>query len=55
MKLGEIVVHIGYYNFTKFHQNRMKIKKVLIIDSLMEVSSIKVPVLDETAVDKDPL
>ena len=44
-----------YYNFTKFIQNWMKNKKVWIIDCLMEVSSIKVPVLDETAVDKDPL
>ena len=26
-----ICVPGGYYNFTKFHQNRMKIKKVLII------------------------
>ena len=31
MKLGEVVVHIGYYNYTKFHQNRMKNKKVLLI------------------------
>ena len=31
-----------YYNFTKFHQNRMKNKNVFIIDRLMEVSSIKV-------------
>ena len=43
MKLGEIVVQIGYYNFTKFHQIRMKNKKVLFIDRLTEVSSIKVP------------
>ena len=27
MKLGEIVVHMGNYNFTKFHQNQMKNKK----------------------------
>ena len=33
----------GYYNFTKFHQNWMKNKKVLITDRLMEVSSVKVP------------
>ena len=26
MKLGEIVVHMGNYNFTKFHQNQMKNK-----------------------------
>ena len=31
MKLGEIVVHMGNYNFTKFQQNRMKNKKVLLI------------------------
>ena len=31
MELGEIVVHIGFYNFTKFHQNQMKNKKVLFI------------------------
>ena len=42
MKHGEVVVIRVYYNFTKFHQNRMKIKKNLIIDHLMEVSSIKV-------------
>ena len=32
-----------YYKFTKFHQIRMKNKKVLFIDRLTEVSSIKVP------------
>ena len=44
MKLGEVVVgtHV-YYNFTKFHQNWMKNKKVFIIDNLKEVSSVKVP------------
>ena len=31
MKLGEVVVHNGYYNFTKFDENRMKNKKVLLI------------------------
>ena len=32
MKLGEIVVlHMGNYNFTKFHQNQMKNQKVLLI------------------------
>ena len=31
MKLGEIVVPIMFYNFTKFHQNQMKNKKVLLI------------------------
>ena len=30
MKL-EIVVHMDNYNFTKFHQNQMKNKKVLLI------------------------
>ena len=33
MKLGEIVVHMDNYNFTKFHQNQMKNKKVLLIHS----------------------
>ena len=31
MKLGEIVVHMDNYNFTNFHQNQMKNKKVLLI------------------------
>ena len=31
MKHGEIVVHMDNYNFTKFHQNQMKNKKVLLI------------------------
>ena len=31
MKLGEIVVHMGNYNFTKFNQNQMKNKKILLI------------------------
>ena len=31
MKLGEILVHIGIFNFTKFHQNQTKNKKVLLI------------------------
>ena len=31
MKLGEIVVHTGNYNFTKFHLNWIKNKKVLLI------------------------
>ena len=30
MKLGEIVVHMGNYKFTKFHQNQMKNKKSFI-------------------------
>ena len=43
MKLGEVVVHVHvYYNFTKFHKNRMKNKKVFIIECLTEVSSDKV-------------
>ena len=37
MKLGEVVVtHDVYYNFAKFHQNRMKNKKVLLIAHLSE-------------------
>ena len=47
MKLGEVVVPVPtthkYFNFTKFHQNWMKNKKVLITDCLTEVSSFKVP------------
>ena len=31
MKLGEIVIHMDDYNFTKFHQNQMKNKKVLLV------------------------
>ena len=31
MKLGEIIVHMDNYNFTKFYQNQMKNKKVLLI------------------------
>ena len=31
MKLAEVVVPIVYYNFTKFHENRMKNKKVFLI------------------------
>ena len=31
MNLGEVVASIVYYNFTKFDQNRMKDKKVLLI------------------------
>ena len=42
MKLDEILVHVGNYNFTKFHQNQMKNKKVLLIGNLMDVSPIKV-------------
>ena len=43
MKLGEIVVHIGNYNFTKFHQNQMKNKKVLVI-ARFSVQNFKVSV-----------
>ena len=38
-----VVGPIVYYNFTKFHQNRKKNKKVLLIVHLMDVSSVKVP------------
>ena len=31
MKVGEIVIHMDNYNFTKFDLNQMKIKKVLLI------------------------
>ena len=31
MQFYEIVVHMGNYNFTKFHQNQMKYKKVFLI------------------------
>ena len=31
MKLGEILVHMGNYNFTKFHQNQMKNNFFLLI------------------------
>ena len=43
MILGEDVVQMGtnYYNFTKFHQNQMKNKKVFLIARLMDVSSVK--------------
>ena len=43
MKFGEIVVHIGKYNFTKFHQNQMKNKKVLLI-ARFSVQNFKVSV-----------
>ena len=32
----------GNYNFTKFHKNQMKNKKVLLMAHLMDVSSVKV-------------
>ena len=43
MKLGEIVVHMDNYNFTKFHQNQMKNKKVLLI-AHFSVQNFKVSV-----------
>ena len=43
IKLGEIVVHMGNYNFTKFHQNQMKNKKVLLI-ARFSVQNFKVSV-----------
>ena len=43
MKLGEIVVHMDNYNFTKFHQNQMKNKKVLLI-ACLSVQNFKVSV-----------
>ena len=43
MKLGEVVVIHVYYNFTKFHQNRMKNKKVLLI-ARFSVQNFKVSV-----------
>ena len=43
MKLGKIVVHIDNYNFTKFHQNQMKNKKVLLI-ARFSVQNFKVSV-----------
>ncbi len=33
MKLGEIVVHMDNYIFTKFHQNQMKNKKKVLLKS----------------------
>ena len=43
MKLGEIVVHMANNNFTKFHQNQMKNKKVLLI-ARFSVQNFKVSV-----------
>ena len=43
MKLGEIVVHMDNYNFTKFHQNQKKNKKVLLI-ACFSVQNSKVSV-----------
>ena len=43
MKLGEVVVIHVYYNYTKFHQNRMKNKKVLLM-AQFSVQNFKVSV-----------
>ena len=43
MKLGEIVVHMGNYNFTKFHQIQIRNKKVLLI-ACFSVQNFKVSV-----------
>ena len=44
MKLGKIIVlHMDNYNFTKFHQNQMKNKKVLLI-AHFSVQNFKVSV-----------
>ena len=43
MKVGEIVVHMDNFNFTKFHQNKMKNKKVLLI-ARFSVQNFKVSV-----------
>ena len=43
MKLGDIVVLMGNYNFTKFNQNQMKNKKVLLI-AHFSVQNFKVSV-----------
>ena len=43
MKPGEVVVIHVYYNFTKFHQNQMKNKKVLLI-ACFSVQNFKVSV-----------
>ena len=43
MKLGEVVVIHVDYNFTKFHQNWMKNKKVLLI-ARFSVQNFKVSV-----------
>ena len=43
MQLLEIVVHMDNYNFTKFHQNQMKNKKVLLM-AHFSVQNFKVSV-----------
>ena len=43
MKLGEVVITHVYYNFTKFHLNQMKNKKVLLV-ARFSVQNFKVSV-----------
>ena len=43
MKFGEVVITHVNYNFTKFHQNRMENKKVLLIECF-SVQNFKVSV-----------
>ena len=43
IKLVEIVVHMDNYNFTRFHQNQMKNKKVWLI-ACFSVQNFKVSV-----------
>ena len=43
MQLGETILHMGNYNFTKFHHNQMKNKKVLLI-AHFSVQNFKVSV-----------
>ena len=40
MKLGEVVIHIEYYNFAKFHYILMK-KKVLYETHLTDGPSVR--------------
>ena len=44
MKLGEVVIIHVYYNFTKFHQNRMKNKKKVLLIAHFSVQNFKVSV-----------
>ena len=41
MKLGEVVVHMEYYNITKFYQILMKNKNVLYITHLTDGPAVK--------------
>ena len=41
MKFGDVVVHIEYYNFTKFHYILMKKIIVLYQTHLMDVPSVR--------------